>query len=126
MSNAVTLTATIDGTSAINLSNTSGSTASVVFDETTQPNIVDNQRYAVTISGAVTYQGAKMPLKQAFVFNTRPLTDADYYDWYHLVSVDSSADVTFTKGNPIYIFLVDQVTSSDNTGSFKITFTPIG
>jgi hypothetical protein len=42
-----------------------------------------------------------------------------------VISVKQGVTVTGKKGKPIYVFLVDQVNSLDNTGTATITITKI-
>lgn len=115
-----TQTITILGTQTINLQNITlpGSAApSVTFPETGQ--------VSVSLVSDVKYSGSTWPLNQVLLFNTAPLVSGDYYRWFYTANTAEGITMNVTAGQPIYAFIVDQVTSSDNTGSMTLTFTPV-
>lgn len=113
-------TITLQGTQTINLQDITlpGSAApSVTFPETGQ--------VSVSLESDVKYCGSEWPLNQVFLFNTAPLQSGDYYRWFYVANTAEGITMNVTAGQPIYAFIVDQVTSSDNTGAMTVTFTPV-
>ena len=108
---------TLQGTSALNLSNYS--TQTQVFTPTV------SGEYAISANVSVNFHGSQLPLSQALIFNTAPLATGNSYMWYLVVSNGNGATAQLTANNPVYVFLVDQVDSTDNTGSAIVTFTPL-
>lgn len=111
---------TLQGIQTINLQNITlpGSAApSVTFPQ--------NGQVTVTLTSTVKYYGATWPLNQVILFNTAPLTSGDYYRWFYLVNTVEGIVMNVQANEPIYAFIVDQVTSADNTGSMTVTFTPL-
>ena len=112
-------TLTIQGTSAINLQDikAGGSAPSVTF-----PN--DGQVF-VKIESNVKYSGSTWPLNQVYLFNCAPLSSGDYYRWFYVVNTIEGIIINVNANQPVYAFIVDQVTSLDNTGTLTVTFTPV-
>lgn len=81
--------------------------------------------YAITLKSNVTYSNGRAPLNQAFIFNTAPLANGNSSGWFLTVANQQGVTVQGSKGNPFYVFLVDQVTSGDNTGQADVTFTQL-
>jgi hypothetical protein len=109
------VTLTLNGTQAINLSQIPGNTQ--IFT----PSV--SGEYAISASVNVNFHNDELPLSQAMIFNTAPLETGNSYMWYLVVSNGSGATAQLTQGCPVYVFLVDQVDSTDNTGTASVTFT---
>jgi hypothetical protein len=111
------VTVTLNGTQAFNLTNHSGNVTKF-----TPP---QDGEYLVQANVSVNFHLQKLPLRQVFLFSTAPLTTGDSYSWYFAVGSGGGNGITIqlTMGNPIYVFLVDQVDSTDNTGTASVTFT---
>jgi hypothetical protein len=114
-----TVTVTIKGTDAINLQNIAGG-------GTAQRVPLDAGLYAVSMTGTIYYSSDNtFPLQQVYLFATYPLTSGESEQWFFTISDSVGITITADGINPIYAFIVDQVTTADNTGSVTITFTPL-
>lgn len=111
------VTVSLNGTQALNLSSFPSNVAKF-----TPP---QDGEYLVQANVSVNFHLDKLPLRQAFLFSTAPLTTGDSYKWYFAVGSGSGSGITIklTANNPIYVFIVDQVDSTDNTGTASVTFT---
>lgn len=86
----------------------------------------EDGEYAVTSHSTVTFQAeSNASLHQVFLFSTFPLDTGDAERWYFSMSNKQGITLTGKKNKPIYIFLVDQISSVDNTGEAVVTFTKL-
>jgi hypothetical protein len=112
-----TKTRTIQAIDAINLSKI--------------PNVNNNKivlkkgKYAVTFTSNMCYAGNLGPLDQIMIFSTTPLNSDDSEKWYFAPVKSQGTYVRSDGSNPIYVFVVDQVNSYDNTGAAIVTFTEV-
>ena len=106
----------VQGTDAINFSGMSNVKSFIPSED---------GEYAVQSKSTVFYHHGDFPLHQVLIFNTAPLNTGDSEKWYFSVSNKQGITVTGKAGKPIYVFLVDQVSSTDNTGSATVTFTKL-
>lgn len=109
------VTVTLQGTQALNLTNHAQNTQ--IFTPTV------SGEYAISANVNVNFHLSQLPLSQAFIFNTAPLATGNSYMWYLVVSNGNGVTAQLTAGNPVYVFLIDQVDSTDNTGTASVTFT---
>jgi len=111
------VTVTLNGTQAFNLTNHP--------DNVTKFTPPQDGEYLVQASVSVNFHFQELPLRQVFLFSTAPLTTGDSYKWYFAVGSGSGSGITIklSANKPIYVFIVDQVDSADNTGTASVTFT---
>ena len=90
-----------------------------------KPTNLPQGQYAVTLkSDNLTYKSG-VACQQVIVFNTAPLLTGNYEKWFYTVNTSEGTVMTVQAGQPVYVFIVDQVTSTDNTGSVNVVFTPL-
>lgn len=107
---------TINGTDAINVNDISsgGNAPSVTLSQGI---------YSVSIESTVNFHNQQYPLNQVILFNCAPLKSGNADGWYFVVDESKPIQIEAKDGEPIYVALLDQVTSTDNTGSVTVTFT---
>jgi hypothetical protein len=107
-------TVTVQATSAINLTG-------IVSPVNLSPG-----QYAITLQNdTMTYRTSSIPVQQVIVFNTAPLKTGNYEKWFYTVNTSEGTVITVQSGQPVYAFIVDQISSTDNTGSVNVVFTPL-
>ncbi|MGA8134245.1 hypothetical protein HX870_10100 [Pseudomonas gingeri] len=112
---------TINANSAINLTNISESGSGAT------PVNLATGKYAVTLSDDTMKfnSGSSVYIQQVILFNTTPLKDGNYEKWFYTVNTSEGAVIKVDGDYPVYVFIVDQIQVSDNSGSATVTFTPI-
>ncbi len=111
-------TITLKGTDAINLSDIAqGGTAKSL---TLSPG-----KYAVNLESTVKFHDSVYDLDQVVLFNTAPLETNNSERWYFVVNSSQGIQISVEENEPVYAVILDQVTSADNKGSLKVTFSLI-
>jgi hypothetical protein len=110
---------TINANSAINLTNISESGSGATLVNLT------TGKYAVTLSEDTMKFGGNAYIQQVILFNTTPLKDGEYEKWFYTVNTSEGTVIKVDGDYPVYVFIVDQLSVSDNSGSATVTFTPI-
>ncbi|MDD0975497.1 hypothetical protein [Pseudomonas fontis] len=116
-----TTTITINALSAINLTKLSESGSGA-----TQVNLAPG-KYAVTLSENTMKfnSGSTALIQQVILFTTSPTIDKNYEKWFYTVNASEGTVIKVEADRPVYVFIVDHLLVSDNSGSAKVTFTPI-
>jgi hypothetical protein len=106
---------TIQATSAINLTGV------------VKPINLPQGQYAITLQNdTMKYNsGSSVMVQQVIVFNTAPLLTGNYEKWFYTVNTSEGTVITVKSGQPVYVFIVDQINSADNSGSVNVVFTPL-
>lgn len=106
------------GTEAINVSDISsgGHVPSLTLNKGT---------YSVSIESDVKFHDQQLSLDQVILFNCAPLKSGNADGWYNVVNGSQAIQIEAEDGEPIYVALLDQVNTTDNTGSVTVTFTPL-
>lgn len=109
---------TIQATSAINLTSIPSNVITVNLPA---------GKYAVTLANdSMKYNsGSQVYIQQVILFNTAPLETANYEKWFYTVNTSEGTVISVAQNQPVYVFIVDQITSDDNSGSANVNFTPI-
>ncbi|WP_030131501.1 hypothetical protein [Pseudomonas sp. QTF5] len=110
---------TINAISAINLTNLSESGSGAI------PVNLATGQYAVTLSEDTMQFRSDAYIQQVILFNTTPLKDGNYEKWFYTVNTSEGTVIKVDGGHPVYVFIVDHISISDNSGSATVTFIPI-
>jgi hypothetical protein len=110
---------TIQASAAINLSNLADKGSSA-----TKVNLSPG-KFAVTLSNDNMQFKANTPVLQVIIFNCSPLQTKSYESWFSTVDASGGTVLTAAEGQPLYVFIVDHMSISDNTGKATVTFTPL-
>jgi len=111
-------TLTLQGTDAINLTNISARTNANSVK-------LASGKYAVNLSSTVKFHGSQLAVDQVILFNNAPLATHNSVKWYSVVDTQEGIQITVQEDMPIYVVLLDQVNSNDNSGEATVTFTKI-
>ncbi|GEM_PF-4526321 len=119
-------TITVQGSSAICVNaSESGGAGTLVNSADAKVGVFTPEQtgnYVVSLNSNVDYSGASFPLKQAIIFNTQPLTSNESEKWFAIVDQSQPIVISAQANSNIYVVLLDQVTSGDNTGQAEVTF----
>lgn len=132
---ATPISVTVQGKSAFNFSKYTSNPISSATDTPLVGTAVFTEpgKYVASLTSDIEFAGKSLPLQQVLLFSTTEVCEDNVnpLKWYYVLNegTDIVVEINGKKGagvqNTVYVFLVDQVSVTDNTGSATVTFTKV-